>query len=122
MVKKAKAAPEPQPQASDEALSVERASRDGRPVSTKDIARALRVSSGTVDRAIHYRPGRSAMTKERVLKMVQTLSYKPNLAARYFESARPSSSIRESSRQNWFRSLMQFALAFAMPLGPSKEH
>lgn len=47
----------------------------------KDIARALRVSIGTVDRALHGRPGVSEKTKARVLKMAGQLGYKPNLAA-----------------------------------------
>lgn len=47
----------------------------------KDIARALRVSIGTVDRALHGRPGVSEKTKARVLKVAEQLGYKPNLAA-----------------------------------------
>lgn len=86
MAQKPKDIPEAQSQGTDVALSVGRTSRDGRPVSTKDIARALGISTGTVDRAIHSRPGINAMTKERVLKMVQTLGYKPNLAARYLKA------------------------------------
>ena len=47
----------------------------------KDIAKALKVSIGTVDRALHGRPGVSAKTKARVLQMAKRLGYKPNLAA-----------------------------------------
>ena len=61
---------------------------DGRPVGIKDIARELGISIGTVDRAIHSRGGINSITKERVLKMAQTLGYKPNLAARYLKSPR----------------------------------
>lgn len=61
---------------------------DGRPVGIKDIAKALGISIGTVDRAIHGRGGINAITKERVLKMAQTLGYKPNLAARYLKAPR----------------------------------
>src|SRR5438876_12367941 len=61
---------------------------DGRPVGIKDIAKALGISIGTVDRAIHSRGGINAITKERVLKMAQTLSYRPNLAARYLKAPR----------------------------------
>jgi LacI family transcriptional regulator len=47
----------------------------------KEIARALNVSIGTVDRALHGRPGVSEKTKSRVLHMADSLGYKPNLAA-----------------------------------------
>ena len=47
----------------------------------KDIAKALKISIGTVDRALHERPGVSEKTKARVLKMAEQLGYRPNLAA-----------------------------------------
>jgi len=48
----------------------------------KQIADALGISIGTVDRALHGREGVSAQTRERVLKMARKLNYSPNLAAR----------------------------------------
>lgn len=48
----------------------------------RQIAAGLGISIGTVDRALHGRPGVSARTRERVLKMAQKLNYTPNLAAR----------------------------------------
>lgn len=57
-----------------------------RPVGIKDIARALGVSTGTVDRALHGKPGVSAATRAGVLEMAETLGYRPNLAARYLKS------------------------------------
>jgi LacI family transcriptional regulator len=51
----------------------------------KDIAHALGVSIGTVDRALHQRPGINPMTRTRVLKMAQTLGYRPNVAARHLK-------------------------------------
>jgi len=51
----------------------------------KDIASALGVSIGTVDRALHGRPGINAMTRARVLKMARTLDYRPNVAARHLK-------------------------------------
>lgn len=51
-------------------------------VGIKDIAAALGLSIGTVDRALHGRPGINAMTRTRVLSMAQTLGYRPNVAAR----------------------------------------
>lgn len=47
----------------------------------KDIAKALKVSIGTVDRALHGRRGVSEKTKARVLQMAEQLGYQPNLAA-----------------------------------------
>lgn len=47
----------------------------------KEIARALNVSIGTVDRALHGRAGVSEKTKMRVLQMADRIGYKPNLAA-----------------------------------------
>jgi len=47
----------------------------------KDIARALNVSIGTVDRALHDRPGVNEQTKYRVLQMANKLGYRPNIAA-----------------------------------------
>jgi len=47
----------------------------------KEIARALDVSIGTVDRALHGRAGVSEKTKSRVLQMAERMGYKPNLAA-----------------------------------------
>jgi LacI family transcriptional regulator len=59
-----------------------------RPVGIKDIAKALGLSNGTVDRALHSRGGINPRTKDRVLKMARTLGYKPNLAARYLKAPR----------------------------------
>ena len=48
----------------------------------KDIAKALGVSIGTVDRALHGRPGVNPITRTRVLRMAKELDYHPNVAAR----------------------------------------
>jgi len=56
------------------------------PVGIKDIARALGISTGTVDRALHAKPGVNAMTRARVLSTAASLGYRPNLAARYLKS------------------------------------
>jgi LacI family transcriptional regulator len=58
------------------------------PVGIKDIARALGISIGTVDRALHDKPDVSPATRARVLTMAETLAYRPNLAARYLKSRR----------------------------------
>jgi len=88
MARKPKGVQEPLPSPSSESPAVEEAPRDSRPSGIKDIARALGISIGTVDRAIHGRGGINAITKERVLKMAQTLGYRPNLAARYLKAPR----------------------------------
>lgn len=59
-----------------------------RPAGIKDIAKALGVSTGTVDRALHARPGINETTRSRVLKMAEKMGYRPNLAARYLKSGR----------------------------------
>lgn len=51
-------------------------------IGIKDIAQALGVSIGTVDRALHARPGVNPTTRDRVLRMAQKLGYQPNMAAR----------------------------------------
>lgn len=53
-----------------------------KPPSIKDIAQALNVSIGTVDRALHGRSDVSPATRARVLKKAEQLGYRPNLAAR----------------------------------------
>lgn len=52
-----------------------------KPAGIKDIARALGISIGTVDRVLHERSGVSPKTKVRVQQMAKQLGYKPNLAA-----------------------------------------
>ncbi len=53
-----------------------------RSVGIKEIAAKLNISIGTVDRALHGRPGINAATAAKVLKTAQALGYKPNVAAR----------------------------------------
>ena len=53
-----------------------------KPPSIKDIAQALGISIGTVDRALHGRSDVSPTTRARVLKKAEQLGYRPNLAAR----------------------------------------
>lgn len=54
----------------------------------RQIADALGVSIGTVDRALHNRPGISHETRDKVLRTAKSLAYRPNLAARYLSSRR----------------------------------
>ncbi|MEO5819623.1 MAG: LacI family DNA-binding transcriptional regulator [Vicinamibacteraceae bacterium] len=57
-------------------------------VGIRDIAQRLGVSVGTVDRALHDKPGVNPDTRARVLAAAQALSYRPNLAASYLRSRR----------------------------------
>jgi LacI family transcriptional regulator len=59
-----------------------------RPAGIREIAEALGVSIGTVDRALHNRPRISAKTREKVLRQAAVLGYQPNLAARYLSSGK----------------------------------
>ena len=54
----------------------------------RELAQALGISTGTVDRALHNKPGINASTRRQVLEMAKTLGYRPNLAARYLSSRR----------------------------------
>jgi LacI family transcriptional regulator len=58
------------------------------PVGIKDIARSTGVSIGTVDRALHDKPGISPATRRRVLDAAAALGYRPNLAARRLKSGK----------------------------------
>lgn len=57
-----------------------------RPAGVRDIAMALGISIGTVDRALHSRRGVSPVTKKRVMQMAEDLGFRPNLAARFLSS------------------------------------
>ncbi len=65
----------------------ERAGRT-KPPGVREIAESLRISIGTVDRALHNRPGINGETRRRILKRAQALGYRPNLAARFLSSQR----------------------------------
>jgi len=56
--------------------------REPTAVGIKEIAKALGISIGTIDRALHARPGVSPKTRAKVLKMAEKLNYRPNIAAR----------------------------------------
>lgn len=53
-----------------------------KPPSIRDIAEALEISIGTVDRALHGRSDVSPRTRARVLRKAEQLGYRPNFAAR----------------------------------------
>lgn len=51
-------------------------------ISTTELARRCGVSQGTVDRALHGRPGISSATRDRILKEALRLGYVPDASAR----------------------------------------
>ena len=53
------------------------------------IAELARVSIGTVDRALHNRPGISKATRQRVLRIAKRLAYTPHPAARILSVGTP---------------------------------
>ncbi|MCG9793105.1 substrate-binding domain-containing protein [Flavobacterium algicola] len=50
-------------------------------IGIKDVAKAANVALATVDRVIHNRAGVSIKTKEKVLKVIEKMGYKPNIMA-----------------------------------------
>ncbi len=57
-------------------------------IGVQEIADSLGISRGTVDRALHDRPGVNATTKRKVLRAAEKLGYRPNLAARFLSSSK----------------------------------
>ena len=57
------------------------------PVRLKDIAQDLNVSVVTVSKVLRDHPDISAETRDRVLKRMKELNYRPNLAAPGLRSA-----------------------------------
>ena len=59
-----------------------------RAVSVKDVASLARVSPKTVSNVVHGIPRATAETRERVLRAIDELGYRPNLAARNLRRGR----------------------------------
>ena len=57
-----------------------------KPPGIREIAESLGLSIGTVDRALHDRPGIKPETRDRILERAKALGYRPNLAARFLSS------------------------------------
>lgn len=51
-------------------------------ITIEDVAKKAGVGRGTVDRVLHNRGRISAETREKVLRCIEELNYKPNKAAR----------------------------------------
>ncbi len=54
---------------------------EGKQVTINDVAKAAGVSKGTVDRVLHNRGEVSRKSKEKVLKVIEELGFKPNFYA-----------------------------------------
>ena len=61
----------------------------GTHIRIKDIAEKAGCSIGTVDRVIHNRGKVAEPVKERILRIIRELDYKPNVSARVLASKRP---------------------------------
>ena len=62
------------------------AAGQNKPPGIREIAKSLGISIGTVDRALHDRPGINEQTRRRILQRAKALGYRPNLAARFLVS------------------------------------
>ncbi len=61
-----------------------------KPAGIHEIAKRAKVSIGTVDRALHNRPGIRESTRKRILRIAKQLRYTPHLAARALSVGRTS--------------------------------
>ncbi|MDX1931246.1 MAG: LacI family DNA-binding transcriptional regulator [Capsulimonadales bacterium] len=57
-------------------------------ITIKDVAKQARVSPATVSLVLNNAPGVSAMTREKVLRVIAEIDYKPDALARRFSSGR----------------------------------
>lgn len=56
-------------------------------VTISDVARAAGVSSSAVSYALNDKPGVSSETREKVLRVAETMGWKPNSAAKALSDA-----------------------------------
>ena len=95
-------------------------SGERKPAGIKDIAAALGISIGTVDRALHNRAGVNPGTHARVHKMAEKLGYRPNLAARQLKLNRQLRIAVHMPREIsfFFRPLLEGVRSAAAAYGP----
>ena len=73
------------------------------------IAELANVSIGTVDRALHGRPGINETTRQRILKIAEQIAYTPNLARALtirFQGERPHRSMHPERDSFFLRSVV----------------
>lgn len=92
-----------------------------KPAGIRQIAQRLGVSIGTVDRALHNRPGVSPVTRRKVESMARELGYRPNLAARFLSSRKQISIAVNVPREIafFFDSVLEGILGAARPFEPN---
>ena len=88
-------------------------------ISTLDLARICGVSQGTVDRALHNRPGIGRETREKILVAAREHGYQPHPAARELLTGdrRVVGAIVPSVNSVFFMDLMNAIRAEIVPLG-----
>jgi LacI family transcriptional regulator len=59
-----------------------------KPIGIKDIAERAKVSTGPVDKVINNRGGVSQATREKIMKAIEELGYKPNILASRLKSTK----------------------------------
>ena len=68
----------------------------------EDVARLSGVSKGTVDRVLHDRGDVSEKTKQKVLKAIKEVGYKPNIFASILSMKKKYRISRKESIGRWF--------------------
>jgi LacI family transcriptional regulator len=59
---------------------------ESKKITLSDIAKIAGVTIGTVDRAMHNRPGISEETRKRILEIAKKYNYRPDLIGRSLSS------------------------------------
>ena len=92
-------------------------------VGMTDVARRANVSTGTVHRALHDKPGINPATRARVLAAAEALGYRPNLAARFLVSGRQlRMAVHLPPRPSFFWATLRDGIReAAAPLAPSLD-
>lgn len=88
-------------------------------ISSLELARRCGVSQGTVDRALHDRPGINAQTKARILRMAARHGYRPHPAALELLSGRTRTvgAVIPSRNSLFFMDLLNTIHAQLVPAG-----
>lgn len=66
-----------------------------KPLTLEEIAKLAGVSRTTASRVLNGRPGVSAATRERVLKVIEEVGYEPNENAQSLAARRSRDGLRE---------------------------
>ena len=88
--------------------------KGGNKVTINDVAKAAGVSKGTVDRVLHNRGEVSRKSKEKVLKVIEELGFKPNLYASLLAS-QPRVALQVIQKASLFATLPSFITIALVP-------